>query len=74
MEKKNAKMREITFKSSKNSELRMVHNQAAKNYAECLEKDDKAESYQTNVPLIGLEEYTNMLGIYSNFVFIFCKV
>lgn len=45
MEKKNAKTREITFKSSKNSELRMVHNRTARNYAECLERDDKVESY-----------------------------
>lgn len=63
MEKKNAKTREITFKSSKNSELRMVHNRTARNYAECLERDNKVESYRTNVPLVSLAEYANMLGI-----------
>ena len=55
MKKKDDKIRNIAFFSSKNGRVMTVHSEMAKQYAQQLEADDTVICYETDGPLTGLK-------------------
>lgn len=62
MKKKDDKIRNIAFFSSKNGRVMTVHSEMAKQYAQQLETDDTVICYETDVPLTGLKSRVSSVG------------
>lgn len=63
MEKRDARMRDITFMSAKNEALVTVHSAIARKFAKKLERDDRVVRYRTDVPLEKLKERLDVQNI-----------
>lgn len=68
MKKKDDKVRNITFYSTKNKKIVTVHSEMAKRFAEHLEKDEKVLSYETDVPLSDLPLMVNTNGFRKSMI------
>lgn len=68
MKKKDDKVRNITFYSTKNKRIVTVHSEMAKRFAECLEKDEKVLSYETDVTLSNLSLTINTNGFRKSMI------
>lgn len=62
MTKKDSKKRNITFYSIKNQKVVSVNNEQAKQYAMLLEEDKSVERYDTNVPLLAIQDKIDTTG------------
>ena len=68
MKKKDDKVRNITFYSTKNKRIVTVHSEMAKGFAEYLEKDEKVLSYETDVTLSNLSLTINTNGFRKSMI------